>query len=684
MSGEMTGDARASRSSMVWLLGAVVALVAGLLAPVASAAASPGDARSAAAANASIVPAADLGGFQPGNIISDAVFFYKDSMTEAQIQAFLEKKVPQCRSGYTCLRDWYDTSRTTTADAMCGAYSGGVSERASRIIYKVAQACGINPQVFLVMLEKEQSLVTHVWPSLFRYQKAMGQACPDTAQCDVRYLGFFNQIFGAAWQLKRYANPPGTSQYFTWYAPGKTWNILWHPPFLENGKYIDKCGSAPVYIQNQATANLYYYTPYQPNAAALRAGYGSSTDMCASYGNRNFYQFFMDWFGSTQVPANACAQPAAVAAADGEYTVNVATLNGRSAPNTACDIGRISLGQGTVVTRTGTFGSWWRVRLEGRILWVASEYLVPTPAPAYAAARVSGGTRYSTAVEVSRRTNPNGSPTVYLASGENYPDALSGSALAAAKSSALLLTMTGVLPQETAAELVRLAPTKVVLLGGEASISPAVQSAVSALLGSGVAVERLAGGNRYATSVALARAGWQTSPVAYLATGRGFADALSVSAVAAAAAAPVVLVDGAMPTLDDHSVTALKGLGVKTVVIAGGPASVSEGIAAQLRGLGITVDRKGGGDRWETSVLLAAAAYPTSAPNVFVASGENFPDALTGTVLAARQKAPLVVTFATCLTGGAKNYALSHGTSVLSLVGGPVALNDSVFRSVRC
>ncbi|WP_240658588.1 hypothetical protein [Microbacterium sp. CPCC 204701] len=235
------------------------------------------------------VKAADLSQFKPGNIISDAKFFDRGTMSEAQIQQFLQSKVPNCQAGYVCLKDWYDTSRTTSADAMCGAYSGGVRERASTIIYKVAQACGINPQVILVTLQKEQGLVTHTWPSDWRYTIAMGQGCPDTAACDTRYYGFFNQVYGAAWQLKRYANPPGTSQYFTWYAPGKTWNVRWHPNAA--------CGSSPVHIQNQATANLYYYTPYQPNAAALRAGYGEG-DGCSSYGNRNFYQYFTDWFGT--------------------------------------------------------------------------------------------------------------------------------------------------------------------------------------------------------------------------------------------------------------------------------------------------------------------------------------------------------------------------------------------------
>ncbi len=248
-------------------------------------------AASAASSAQTAVKMADLSKFQAGNIISDATFADSGTMSEGQIQSFLEEKVPRCQAGYTCLKDWYDTSRTTSADAMCGAYSGGTRERSSTIIYKVARACGINPQVLIVMLQKEQGLVTHTWPSEFRYTIAMGQGCPDTAACDTRYYGFFNQVYGAAWQLKRYANPPGTSQYFTWYAPGKTWNVRYHPN--------EACGSSPVFIQNQATANLYYYTPYQPNAAALRAGYGEG-DGCSAYGNRNFFQYFNDWFGATQ------------------------------------------------------------------------------------------------------------------------------------------------------------------------------------------------------------------------------------------------------------------------------------------------------------------------------------------------------------------------------------------------
>jgi hypothetical protein len=241
------------------------------------------------AAPAAVAPvrAADLTQFRPGNIISNEVFFNSSTMSEADISWFLRQRVPNCQSGYVCLKDFRQDTATRAGDAYCATYPGGANESAALIIYKVAQACGINPQVLLATLQKEQGLVTHTWPSDWRYTIAMGQGCPDTAACDTRYYGFYNQVLGAARQFRIYS----ANTYFTYYAPGKTWNVLFNPN--------RNCGSSPVYIENQATANLYYYTPYQPNAAALRAGLGEG-DGCSSYGNRNFYTYFTDWFGSTQ------------------------------------------------------------------------------------------------------------------------------------------------------------------------------------------------------------------------------------------------------------------------------------------------------------------------------------------------------------------------------------------------
>ncbi len=293
------------------VLVAVAALVVGILVPTATAVATPS---TTSAVSSSVDPATgivkmSLDGFTPGNIISDAVFTNKNTMTEAQIQSFFESKVARCQGGtdengkpIVCLKDFRITSVTRPADAYCSGYSGAANESAARIIYRVAQACNINPQVLIVMLQKEQGLITHTWPSAWRYNIALGQGCPDTAPCDPNYIGFFHQIYGAARQMQIYME----GRWFQWYAPGKTWNILYNPNA--------NCGSSPVYIANKATSALYYYTPYQPNAAALRAGYGTG-DGCSAYGNRNFYNYFTDWFGSTQASSAQLMKDSASGAA---------------------------------------------------------------------------------------------------------------------------------------------------------------------------------------------------------------------------------------------------------------------------------------------------------------------------------------------------------------------------------
>ncbi|MBN9631056.1 MAG: hypothetical protein J0I18_10650, partial [Actinobacteria bacterium] len=240
-------------------------------------------------------PAQALSGsqFSPGNIISDTNFYNSNAMTQDQIQAFLQSQIGNCTNGL-CLNVYSSPTSSQSADAMCGAYSGGGSELASAIIFKVQQACGISAKVIIVTLQKEQALVTDNGPSLSRLSRAMGYACPDSSNgaCDAQYYGLFNQIYHAAWQFKRYGNPPGTSNFFNWYPVGSVSNVLWSP---------NNCGSGPVLIQNKATAALYYYTPYQPNAAAL-ANLGGTGDACSSYGNRNFWVFYNNWFGSPADP----------------------------------------------------------------------------------------------------------------------------------------------------------------------------------------------------------------------------------------------------------------------------------------------------------------------------------------------------------------------------------------------
>jgi hypothetical protein len=226
--------------------------------------------------------------FNAGNIISDAVFYNSGTMSQSEIQSFLNSKVPTCRSGYTCLKSYTQATASQSAKREgCAAYSGSSKESAAAIIKKVATACGINPQVILVLLEKEQALISDTWPSARQYRSATGYGCPDTADCDASYYGFFNQVYNAAYQFKKYQASPNSRGYVA----GKWNTIQWSPN--------STCGSSSVYIENQATAALYIYTPYRPNEAALANMYGTG-DGCSAYGNRNFWRMFTDWFGDTK------------------------------------------------------------------------------------------------------------------------------------------------------------------------------------------------------------------------------------------------------------------------------------------------------------------------------------------------------------------------------------------------
>ncbi|TFC01237.1 hypothetical protein [Cryobacterium mannosilyticum] len=247
-------------------------------------------------------------GFDPGYIISDQRFFDKGSMTENQIQDFLTSKVTNCAGGYTCLKDYRVSTYTRAAvePGHCSEYTGGANELASRILYKAAQACGINPQTLLVLLQKETGLITDTSPTDGTYRKAMGYGCPDTSDCDSAFYGLYNQIYRAAWQFRQYTNHPARQ-----YRIGNV-AVGYHPNAA--------CGATTVNIQNQATANLYNYTPYQPNAAAL-GNLNGTGDSCSSYGNRNFWVYFTNWFGSTTGPVNPIGNVEFVSASPGKFRI---------------------------------------------------------------------------------------------------------------------------------------------------------------------------------------------------------------------------------------------------------------------------------------------------------------------------------------------------------------------------
>lgn len=239
------------------------------------------------------VGAASTANFNPGFIVSDNIFTNSQTMSPGQIQDFLNSKMPTCDSQGTqpygnTTRAAYAASRGVSTPFIClkNYAENGIS--AAQLIYNVSQQFHINPQVLLVLLQKEQGLVTDDWPWPTQYRSATGYGCPDTAPCDSQYYGLANQL---SWSAKMFRSIMDNNP--NWYTPYILGNnsIPWNPS--------SSCGASTVNIQNRATQALYNYTPYRPNQAALNAGYGPG-DSCSSYGNRNFYLYFSDWFGSPQ------------------------------------------------------------------------------------------------------------------------------------------------------------------------------------------------------------------------------------------------------------------------------------------------------------------------------------------------------------------------------------------------
>lgn len=541
-----------------------------------------------------------------GSIISDAQFYDYNSMTEAEIQAFLEARVPVCETWRSsgpgdpivCLKDYRMSTIAKAADAFCPSpYEAGTNERASTIIYKVAQACKISPKVLLVTLQKENGLVTSTWPSTWRYTSAMGYGCSDTSACIEAYGGFQKQVYLAAKQFQRYrVNPTGYH-----YRAGQKQYIYYYPPNSRD------CGRSSVYIKNVATASLYNYTPYQPDETAL-ANVTGLGGYCASYGNRNFWRDYTIWFGDPQTGAPA----------------------------------------GVTVDRIG------------------------------------GATRYDVAVTISKQYFPAGAATVFVATGENFPDALGAAPAAANLGGPLLLVPGTSLPASVGAELRRLAPTKIIVAGGPATVSKSVIDALKLITPN---VVRHTGADRYEVSRSVVRDAFMPSGsnIAYIATGETFPDALSASAAAGSLDAPVILVPGLQGTLGAETITLLSDLGVTEVRIAGGPASVSPGIESQLRTVaGITtVSRLGGQDRYQVSGATNRAVF-TSATTVFVASGLTFPDALSGAAVAGGVGAPLYVIPSNCIPNYVVDDIINFGATKVTILGGEGSITQDVASFKRC
>ena len=251
--------------------------------------------------------------------------------------------------------------------------------------------------------------------------------------------------------------------------------------------------------------------------------------------------------------------------------------------------------------------------------------------------RVAGKDRVHTAINTSRRFF-NKSRYVIIADSGNYPDALTATVLAHVLDAPILLNNTRYLEDDVAREIVRLGASEVIIVGGHKSISENVKSQLARYDQN--SVQRIWGRDRYVTSSELAYEIQRlTGKVnkAIIASGENFPDALATAPLGSKEIAPILLVR--RNQIDKKVDKALKDLNIKRVYVAGGPNSVSKKLEGQLPQV---IRRFNGRDRYETAVLVASYTYPES-KEVFVASGEVFPDALVIGPVCARRKAPILL-----------------------------------------
>ncbi|MBQ3441378.1 RICIN domain-containing protein [Candidatus Saccharibacteria bacterium] len=276
--------------------------------------------------------AANASSFRAGNIMSDAVMTDYNSMTVAEIHNFLKAKnscnqsadpaavgalwyedVNVTKHGINYNRRYYFNSSSGVVGGyyhvkdghfVCMADETINGQSAAYLIWDAAQTFKINPKVLIVLLEKEQGLISDRWPYEVQYRAATGYGCPDTAACDSKYYGLEAQLGNAAYLFHTVLEGGWTN-----FPLGNNY-IQYHP---NSG-----CGGTRVNIENRATSALYRYTPYQPNAASLAAGYGMG-DSCSSYGNRNFYFLYSDWFGD---PHNGPNKVPAQVIPEGNYQIS--------------------------------------------------------------------------------------------------------------------------------------------------------------------------------------------------------------------------------------------------------------------------------------------------------------------------------------------------------------------------
>lgn len=299
----------------------------------------------------------------------------------------------------------------------------------------------------------------------------------------------------------------------------------------------------------------------------------------------------------------------------------------------------------------------------------------------FATVRLAGSDRYATAAAIAADAFSPGVATAYVATGASFPDALAAAAVAGGSGSPVLLVTAGSIPAATSAQLTRLQPGRIVVVGGPSVVSDGVVAALAAFAPGGA--QRVSGADRFATAAALSAATFAPgAPVAYLTSGSGFADAVSAAPAAARDHGPVLLTQA--DVLPAATIAELQRLAPAGVVIVGGPSVVSDNVVAGLASVlpGTPVFRLSGADRYATSAAVAATFAP-GVRAVYAATGLDFPDALAAAAAAGAVGSPIVLSPVGSLPASIQAEILRLNPARAVIAGGYAVISAATEAAIR-
>jgi putative cell wall-binding protein len=323
----------------------------------------------------------------------------------------------------------------------------------------------------------------------------------------------------------------------------------------------------------------------------------------------------------------------------------------------------------------------------GGSLWVTVDFMdsggatlnTNPNAPVINVERAAGRDRYATAADISVTMFPT-ADTVYIATGQNFPDALAAGPAAGHQNAPVLYVKKDSVPQATINELNRLRPETIIVTGGTAVISTKVYNQLATYATS---IARRSGSDRYATAAAISKNAFPTSTdVVYVASGATYPGALVAGPAAINDGAPVLLVKpDVLPTVTRNELTRLNP---QSIILVGGTLTVSASVEAQLRSYAPKVTRLAGANRWSTGQKVSASTFtPGTSDIVYIAYGYGWPDSVAGTAAAAQAPGPILLLKTYSIPSATRQELARLDPERIMVFGGTAVVADSVVDTLN-